>query len=501
MSKAASQLVNSDCHQPTRSPDHPQPERKAAGLYVPQQIAWVVTVMLLAIACLVRSVRAEDDEYYELMSVFVDTFKEIDRNYVKDVDRRKLVEAAVRGMLDELDPYSNYISPEEVTRFTEDVEQEFGGIGIQVREERGSLTVATPLPGSPAYRAGVLAGDRIVEIEGRSVADFPPGRKKLDTAVKLLKGKPGIEVTIGVRHLGSDEVVTIPITREIIQLQTVLGDTYNPDGSWNFMYDDAEKIGYIRLSHFTRRSGDELRQALRSLRKQEMKGLVLDLRFNPGGLLTTAVEVADLFLESDKIVSTEGRNSPDRVWWAKRFGTYSDFPMAVLINHYSASASEIVSAALQDHDRAVIVGERSWGKGSVQNVIELEQGESALKLTTASYHRPNGKNIHRFPDATEDDEWGVMPDDGYEVKVSRQEQMDYYRYRQDRDVLDEDGPPESDFEDAQLTRALESIRAELSGEKPAAADAENDKPQAAPEKKDAAARLPLLIRQSSTASA
>ena len=471
------------------------PASPTRGAHARQQVAWILTVMLLAIACLVRSSRAQEDEYYELMRVFVDTFEQIDRNYVKDVDRRRLVEAAVRGMLDELDPYSNYISPEDVTQFTEDIKQEFGGIGIQVREENGRLTVSTPLPGSPAYKAGVLAGDTIVEIEGKPVADFPKGRKMLDTAVKLLKGKPGVEVTIGVRHLGGDEIVTIPITREIIQLQTVLGDTYNDDGSWNFMYDETEKIGYIRLSHFTRRTGDELRQALRILKKQDVKGLVLDLRFNPGGLLTTAVEVADLFLEKGEIVSTKGRNSPDRAWSAKRFGTFSGFPMAILINHYSASASEIVSAALQDWDRAVIVGERSWGKGSVQNVIELEQGESALKLTTASYHRPSGENIHRFPDATESDVWGVSPDDDFEVEFDQRQQREYLKYRQDRDVLDEDGPPESEFEDAQLVRALEYLRQELTGEKPEAADADNEKPKPGAEKKDAAAWAPLRVRR------
>ena len=344
MSKVRRQVVCSDDRSVACSQDVRRSDYGPRGL---QQLAWILTVMLLLIACLVSSSRA-DDEYYELMRVFVDTFEQIDRNYVKDIDRRKLVEAAVRGMLDELDPYSNYISPEDVSQFTEDVEQEFGGIGIQVqfRRDSGGLTVTTPLPGSPAYKAGVLAGDTIVEIEGQAVADFPE-RKELETAVKLLKGKPGVEVTVGVRHLGSEDVVTIPITREIIQLQTVLGDTYNEDGSWNFMFDETDKIGYIRLSHFTRRTGDELRQALRNLRKQEVKGLVLDLRFNPGGLLTTAVEVADLFLERGKIVSTEGRNSPDRVWSAKRFGTYSGFPMAVLINNYSASASEIVSAAVE----------------------------------------------------------------------------------------------------------------------------------------------------------
>lgn len=468
----------------------------------PQQWAWIVTCVILSVAFLIKSARAEDDEYYELMRVFVDTFEQIDRNYVKDVDRRELMEAAVRGMLSELDPYSNYISPDDINRFNEDVEQEFGGIGIQVQfqPEKGGLIVSSPLPGSPAYQAGVLAGDVIVEIEGQPVADFPP-RRELQTAVKLLKGKPGVEVTIGVRHVGETEVVTIPITREIIKLKTVLGDTYNPDGSWNFMYDDAEKIGYIRLTHFSRRTGEELREAVRQLKRDGMQGLILDLRFNPGGLLTTAVEVADLFIESGKIVSTEGRNSPDRVWSAKRFGTHTDFPMVVLINQFSASASEIVSAALQDHDRAVVIGERSWGKGSVQNVIELESGGSALKLTTASYHRPSGKNIHRFPDAKQEDEWGVMPSDGFAVEMDGEQKQEYLRYRRDRDVLDEDGPPESEFVDAQMERALEYIRQQLSGEQPKAAEKPDDQPEAKPKDKDAAAKLPLLIRQIPSASA
>lgn len=467
----------------------------------PQQWAWIVSCVFLAVACVIKSARAEDEEYYELMRVFVDTFEQIDRNYVKDVDRRQLVEAAVRGMLSELDPYSNYISPEDITRFNEDVEQEFGGIGIQVQfqPEKGGLIVSSPLPGSPAYKAGVLAGDVIVEIEGQPVAEFPE-RRELQTAVKLLKGKPGVEVTIGVRHPGKSEVVTIPITREIIKLKTVLGDTYNPDGSWNYMYDDAAKIGYVRISHFSRRTGEELREALRDLKKQGMQGLILDLRFNPGGLLTAAVEVADLFISSGKIVSTEGRNSPDRVWSAKRFGTYEGFPMAVLINNYSASASEIVSAALQDHDRAIVIGERSWGKGSVQNVIELEKGGSALKLTTASYHRPSGKNIHRFPDAKKEDEWGVLPSDGFEVKMDAEQERDYWRYRQERDVLDEDGPPESEFNDEQLQRALAYLKVEISGEQPKAAEKDGEPPAKETEEKDAAARAPLLIRQIPTAS-
>ena len=209
------------------------------------------------------------------------------------------------------------------------------------------------------------------------------------------------------------------ITREWVHVETVLGDRRKSDDSWDFMLDHDKHIGYIRLTAFSRDTAQDLKKALVELRKEGLKGLILDLRFNPGGLLNSAIEVSDLFIAKGRIVSTKGRNTPERVWDAQKEGTFEGFPMAVLVNHYSASASEIVSACLQDHKRAAVIGERTWGKGSVQNVIELEGGKSALKLTTASYHRPSGKNIHRFPDAKETDEWGVMPDAGYEVRLSR----------------------------------------------------------------------------------
>src|SRR5262249_6886050 len=186
---------------------------------------------------------------------------------------------------------------------------------------------------------------------------------------------------------------------------------------------------------FSRETTAELRRALAQLEKEGLKGLIVDLRFNPGGLLSTAIEVSDLFIASGRIVSTKGRNTPERVWDAQKEGTFEGFPMVALVNHYSASASEILSACLQDHQRAVVIGERTWGKGSVQNVIELEGGKSALKLTTASYHRPSGKNIHRFPDAKESDEWGVMPDPGFELKLNLAQTERLIRYRHDRDIL------------------------------------------------------------------
>lgn len=423
----------------------------------------------------------KEDRYFELMRVFADTFEQIERNYVKDVDRRKLVEAALRGMMDELDPYSNYISPDDLAKFNVQVEQEFSGIGIQVTIDPQSrrLTVTSPLPGTPAYKAGVRAGDTIMEINGKSTE-----KMTVDDAVKVLKGKEGEEVTIGVLHQGHSLVEQLKMPRARIHVPTVMGDSYKPDGSWNFMVDPEKKIAYIRLSAFSRNTAKELKAELTELTSQGMKGLILDLRFNPGGLLTSAVEIADLFLDEGKIVSTKGRNTEERVQYARKSGTFSGFPMAVLVNHYSASASEIVSAALQDHKRAIVVGERTWGKGSVQNVIELESGKSALKLTTASYHRPSGKNIHRFPDSKESDEWGVMPDENYAVPFSVSETENYYKYRHARDVLSKDGPPKSDFVDRQMAKALEYVTEQVAGEKKPESTAKADAGKPAEATKD-----------------
>ena len=401
--------------------------------------------------------RSEDEEYYELMKVFVDTFEQIDRNYVKDVDRRELMEAAIKGMLARLDQYSSYIGPGEVEHFERVVEQKFGGIGIQVNidPDNERLTVVSPLPGTPAYKAGVRAGDVIEEIEGKSTKGF-----SIEDAVKLMKGDPGTKVRIGIRHLGENKIEELSVDREIIELDTVLGDKYNGD-EWEFMLDPERKIGYIRLTHFSRRTGDEMVEAIEALKKDGMKGLVLDLRFNPGGLLSEAIRIADLFIDSGRIVSTKGRNTRERSWDATKEGSFTGFPVAILVNRFSASASEIVSACLQDHKRAVVVGERTWGKGSVQNVIDLEEGKSALKLTTASYHRPSGKNIDRQAAANGSDEWGVSPDEGYQVKLSPDELQQYLTFRRERDILREQGPPDSKYQDKQLAKAVEFLRKEL----------------------------------------
>jgi len=370
------------------------------------------------------------DDYYELYKLLADTIDQVERNYIKEVDRRELVEAAIRGVLGKLDSYSTYISPEEVERFRMSVESEFGGIGIQITIQDGQLKVLSPLVGTPAYRAGIIAGDRIVEIDGQSTEGLT-----LDEAVRRLKGKEGTQVTLTVQHPGRNKKETFTLTRERIHVDTVLGDRRKPDDTWDYLLDPERRIGYIRITAFSTDTARELLKALEELKAANMRALVLDLRFNSGGLLSAAIEVADMFISQGRIVSTKGRNSPERVWNARKDGTYEGFPMAVLVNRYSASASEIVAACLQDHKRAVIVGERTWGKGSVQNVIDLEEGRSALKLTTATYRRPSGKNIHRFDDAKESDQWGVQPDEGLELKLTDSELLALMEDRRQRDIV------------------------------------------------------------------
>ncbi len=234
-------------------------------------------------------------------------------------------------------------------------------------------------------------------------------------------------------HEGSEDPETIEITRAIIELPTVLGDRRKPNDQWDFMLDKDKKIGYIRITRFSQNTADELKKALAQISDEGAKGLILDLRDDPGGLLSAAVDVSDIFLNNGEIVSTKGRNTAPKKYDARRDSPYEDLPMVVLVNQNSASASEIVSAALQDHGRATIVGQRSYGKGSVQNIIDLEDGYSVLKLTVASYYRPSGENIHRFRNAKPTDKWGVTPDKGMEVKLTPSEYIHWAIGRRDRD--------------------------------------------------------------------
>lgn len=410
--------------------------------------------------------RKERAEELRLLTLFADTFAQVKRNYVKDITDRELMEAAIEGMLTKLDPYSNYISPNDLDRFKTGVENEFGGVGIRVSVTAdGWLEIESPLLDTPAYRAGIKPGDRIVEIEGENARGF-----SMDDAVKKMKGKIGTEVHLKILHRGSSDPEAYSLKRELVRVPTVVGFDRGADNGWNYFSDKERKIAFIRLAAFGRHTTDDLHEVLEDLTRQGMKGLILDLRFNPGGLLSAAVEVSDLFLPSGVIVSTEGRNTPRRVWDAKKPGTYEGFPMVVLVNRFSASASEIVAACLQDHKRAIVVGERTWGKGSVQNIIELEDGQSALKLTTAGYLRPSGKNIHRFEGSSDTDEWGVKPDSGYEVEFQQNDYRELDNYRRALDVVRVDEPqdPESrpKFVDRQYDKALEALMQQLQAAEP-----------------------------------
>lgn len=372
-----------------------------------------------------------DEELYELFRLFADTIDQVERNYVKDISRRELMEAAIEGVISKLDQHSNYIAPDELEGFRSDVEAEFGGIGIHVSKPSKDdwLRVLSPIAGSPAYRAGILAGDVITHIGETATNEI-----EMKEAVSRIKGKLGTEVKITVRHLdGKSE--EIEVERQTVRVETVLGDLRNADASWEFMLDQEKKIAYVRITAFARHTTEELRKVLEKLKSQGMRGLILDLRSNPGGLLSAAIQISDMFVEEGRIVSTSGRNVESKSWDAHHRGTFSGFPMVVLVNNYSASASEIVAACLQDHDRAIVIGQRTYGKGSVQNVIELEQGRSALKLTTAQYLRPNGKNIHRFKGATDEDEWGVLPNPGWEVEQSLRELVEMAERRRMRDAI------------------------------------------------------------------
>jgi carboxyl-terminal processing protease len=433
----------------------------------------IIAVGLLGITVSHSAPTREKDKDYELVRLVVDVLHNVRERYVVDVDadrERKLVEDMINGGLERLDPHSQYINPREYKQFDKASEGKFGGVGIRVGLDRANrgLLVDSPMPGTPAYEAGILAGDLIIKIDGK-----PTDSMRMAEAVDLIQGDPGQKVVLTVLHEGSKEPVDIPIVRAVITVPSVMGDVRLPEDpkQWDLMLDKENKIGYIRLVNFSKTAAQEMRDAVVALEKQGAHGLIIDLRNNPGGLLKAAVEISDLFLTEGRIVSTKGRNHKEEVYDAKAEGTLMEpaakYPIAVLVNKYSASASEIVAAALQDHNRAVVVGERTYGKGSVQNIILMEHDTSALKLTTASYWRPNGKNIHRFPDSKESDEWGVKPNPGLEVPMKDEERTEYMIYRSERDVVRSKPKPEKEskdkkpFEDRVLQKALDHLRQEV----------------------------------------
>jgi carboxyl-terminal processing protease len=448
-----------------------------------RNLAWLLGIVAISVFGFAVSYSAsthEKDKDYELIHLLVDVLHEVRTKYVVDIDperERRLVEDMINGGLERLDPHSQFINARDYKQFEKTSRGKFGGVGIQVGYDQanpGWLTVISPMVGTPAYKEGILAGDRIVKIDGKSTKNMLLGE-----AVDLIQGDPGQKITLTVLHEGAKEPIDVTLTRDIIQVQSVLGDQRKIDNpeQWDFLLDKTSKIGYLRLTNFSEKAAKEVRQAVEDLERQGARGLIIDLRYNPGGLLRAAVDIADMFIPEGRIVSTKGRNQKEEVYDARPDGKLmmppEKFPMAVLVNRYSASASEILAAALQDHNRAVVVGERTYGKGSVQNIIMLEKDTSALKLTTASYWRPSGKNIHRFPDSKDTDEWGVKPNPGLEVSLTDEDRIQYFRARNERDVVrtrkdDADKKDKKPFVDRVLEKAVDHLKKEIDKQNAAA---------------------------------
>jgi carboxyl-terminal processing protease len=314
---------------------------------------------------------------YEGLEAFTNVLAIVQKNYVEEVGTQKLMEGAINGMLNALDPHSAYLTPDLYKELQVDTEGSFGGLGIEITLRDGVLTVVSPIEDTPAARAGIKAGDQIIKIEGELTKDM-----SLVEAVKKMRGPKGSKVQISIRREGVPRLLDLTLTREVIKVQSVKARTLE------------KGYGYIRLAQFQDRTSTDLEAALHRLVQEngKLEGLVLDLRNNPGGLLNQAVKVSDLFLDSGLIVYTEGRLDNQKQKYFAHPGGYTDVPMVVLVNGGSASASEIVAGALQDHGRAVVLGTQTFGKGSVQTILPLENG-AALRLTTAMYYTPSGRSI------------------------------------------------------------------------------------------------------------
>ena len=416
--------------------------------------------VLLLLSCLglvfslsgqaVTNAPAISKEEYERLETFTNILAIVSKNYVDQVDTKELILGAINGMLHSLDPHSAYLTPELYKELQMDAQGRFGGLGIEITIKNGILTVVSPIEDTPAYRAGIKAGDQIIKIEEEFTKDLT-----LIEAVRKMRGPKGSRVTLSIKREGVADLVDFAIVRDTIRVQSVRTRTLE------------EGYSYIRLAQFQERTDRDLQKILEQLsaEKAGIKGLVLDLRNNPGGLLTQAVRVADLFLDSGLIVYTDGRLEEQRhKYFARREGSWTEFPLVVLVNGGSASASEIVAGALQDNKRAVILGTRTFGKGSVQTILPLDD-DSALRLTTARYFTPKGHSIQ----AT-----GIAPDiflENVPAAEAKAEEKKRPNFREENlpghlQNLQEGGKgkpkPQSGEEsienDPQLQRALELLR-------------------------------------------
>lgn len=367
-----------------------------------ERYAWLASMMLVGVlAFQVPGTLAERDTDRAFARTLLTVHRLVENDYVDPVDNKKLGEAGIDGMLQQLDPYSVYIPPADKGAFKDLLAQQLHGVGIQLAQRNdGVIEIATPIEGSPAWDGGVLPGDIILRVDGKPVAGKP-----LQDVIATIKGAEGTRVTLGVRHAAGTEQ-EIALTRGTIGLPMVKGVRRRSDQAWDYWIAHDPKIAYVRLDQFTDATSDQIRKICEQLVRENLAGLVLDLRFNPGGRLDQAVNIVDLFIKSGTVVSTRGAHRPEQRVDATDKDELPDFPLVVLVNEQSASAAEVVAGSLKDNRRATIVGTRSFGKGSVQDVIDLGT-QGILKLTVAHYYLPSGRLVHRTKDATD---WGVEPD-------------------------------------------------------------------------------------------
>ena len=390
-----------------------------------------VAVLGSTVAVTARAARSGAD--YGFYDPIVDVHTMIDNLYVEDPDDEQIQLGAINGMLEELgDPFSAFVPKSEEDEFAKNLKGEYVGIGAEVIKNEGWLTIVSPMDDSPAWRAGVMADDRVLTIEDESTQDLT-----MNECIERLMGEPGTEVTIVVERAGDE--VPITIVRDHIKVQAVKGFMREDggQGAWRYLIDPNHGLAYVRLTQFTPGCAQELRGAIEQAIDSaggELGGLVLDLRNNPGGLLDEAVAIADFFIEDGVIVSTTGRAHEDHSEYATAQGTLPDFPMVTIINGASASASEVLSGALSDHGRSVILGTRSFGKGSVQTVRPLDSGAGVLKLTEQYYLLPSGRLLHRRDDSST---WGVDPSVGYYLPISDEERFDMLTARREQEVIHE----------------------------------------------------------------
>ncbi|AMD00137.1 S41 family peptidase [Halomonas chromatireducens] len=418
---------------------------RSVGLLTASRRLMAALLLALPLAALPMTVKATapaDELPLEEIQTFAEVFERIKRAYVEEVDDRTLLRNAMRGMLSELDPHSAYLDRDEFQSLRETTEGQFGGIGIEVGLENGRLTIITPIDDTPASRAGLQARDTILNIDDTSTE-----RLSLQEAVSLMRGAPGSEITVTILRSGEESAFDVTLTREIIRTESVRSELLETG------------YGYLRVSQFQNRTGEQVNSAIRRMERDgPLDGLILDLRNNPGGVLQAAVAVADVFLEGGLIVYTEGRlPDTEMSFSASRETAAPDVPLVVLINGGSASAAEIVAGALQDQRRGVIMGTDSFGKGSVQQIMPLGNGEG-LKLTTALYYTPNGRSIQAL---------GIEPD--VEVVRGRVEVTETGRQLREADLeghlrsrddpRDRQAMTERLREDYQLGEALNLLKA------------------------------------------